>query len=146
MWVGAHTRVVVGNQLELWAVSVCFLCLAPGVSKHVCALHQWGLGSHLRVCAQLLQSCVTLCGPMDCSPPGFSVHGILQARVLEWVAMPSSRGSSQLRDLAQVSCIAGGFFTTEPPGKPLLSLSVSLSSFQTCYGDSQSILKEINPE
>ena len=43
-------------------------------------------------CAQLLQSCLTLCDPMDCSPPGSSVHGILQARILEWVAMPSSKG------------------------------------------------------
>ena len=47
-----------------------------------------------------------------------SVHGILQARILEWVAMPSSRGSSQPRNETQVSCIAGRFFTTEPPGKP----------------------------
>ena len=52
------------------------------------------------------QSCPTLCDPMDCNPPGSSVHGILQARILEWVTMPSSRGSSQ------VSRIAGGFFTT----------------------------------
>ena len=44
--------------------------------------------------------------------------GILQARILEWVAMPSSRGSSQPRDGIQVSCIAGRFFTTEPAGKP----------------------------
>ena len=50
--------------------------------------------------------------PMDCSPPGSSVHGILQARILEWVDMPSSRGSSQPRDQTQVSPIAGGFFTT----------------------------------
>ena len=42
------------------------------------------------VCAKLLQSCPTLCNPMDCSPPGSSVHGILQARILEWIAMPSS--------------------------------------------------------
>ena len=48
--------------------------------------------------AQLLQSCPTLCDPVDCSPPGSSVHGILQARKLEWVAMLSSRGSSQPRD------------------------------------------------
>ena len=48
---------------------------------------------------------------MDCSPPGSSVHGILQARILEWVAMPSSMGSSQPRDQTQVSLIAGGFFT-----------------------------------
>ena len=46
------------------------------------------------MCVKLLQSCPTLYDPMDCSLPGFSVHGILQARILEWVAMPSSRGSS----------------------------------------------------
>ena len=52
--------------------------------------------------------CLTLCDPMDCSLPGSSVHGILQARTLEWVALPSSRGSSQPRDqsrVSQVSCI-----------------------------------------
>ena len=45
-------------------------------------------------CVMLLQSCLTLCDPMDCSPPGSSVHGILQARIMEWIARPSSRGSS----------------------------------------------------
>ena len=44
--------------------------------------------------AKSLQSCLTLCSPVDCSPPGSSVHGTLQARIVEWVAMPSSRGSS----------------------------------------------------
>ena len=57
------------------------------------------------------QSCPTLCNTMDCSPPGSSVHGILQARILERVAMPSSGGSSQPRDRTQVSLIGGGFFT-----------------------------------
>ena len=57
------------------------------------------------------QSCPTLCGPMDCSPPGSSVHGILQARILEWVAISFSRGSSQPRDQTWVSPIAGKFFT-----------------------------------
>ena len=57
---------------------------------------------------------------MDCSPPGSSVHRTLHARTLEWVAMPSSRGSSRPRDHTQVSCIAGGFLTTEPLGKPTL--------------------------
>ena len=57
------------------------------------------------------QSCVTLCNPVDCSPPGSSVHGILQARILEWVFIPFSRGSSWPRDQTQVSCIAGDFFT-----------------------------------
>ena len=53
----------------------------------------------------------TLWDPMVCSSPGSSVHGILQARILQWIAMPSSRGSSQPRDQIQVSPIAGGFFT-----------------------------------
>ena len=57
------------------------------------------------MCALLLQSCLTLCDPMDCSPPGSSVHGILQASILEWVAMPFSRGSSLPRDQTSVSCI-----------------------------------------
>ena len=55
-------------------------------------------GSHLSIraaaAALLLQACPTLCDPMDCSLPGFSVHGILQARILEWISVPSSRGSS----------------------------------------------------
>ena len=53
----------------------------------------------------VIQSCLTLCDPMDCNPPGFSVHGILQARILEWVAIPFSRGCSQPRDQTWVSCI-----------------------------------------
>ena len=53
------------------------------------------------MCAKSLLSYPTLWDPMDCSPPGASVHGILQARILEWVAMPSSRGSSQPRDRTQ---------------------------------------------
>ena len=55
------------------------------------------------VCAKLLQSCPTLCDPVDCSPAGPSVHGLLQARILEWVAMPSPRGSSPPRDQTRVS-------------------------------------------
>ena len=57
------------------------------------------------------QSCPTLCNSVDCSPPGSSVHGILQARILKWVAIPFSRGSSWPRDWTWVSCIAGRFFT-----------------------------------
>ena len=70
---------------------------------------------------------IQLCDPVDCSLPGSSVHGILQARMLEWVAMPSSRGSSWPRDQTHISCgscFASEFFTAEPPGKPCL-LTVS---------------------
>ena len=57
--------------------------------------------------AQSLPSCPTLCNPMDCSPPNSSVYGILQVRILQWVAMPSSRGSSRPKDqtcVSQLSC------------------------------------------
>ena len=70
--------------------------------------------SHTRIaCPPVLcaSSRPTSCDSMNCSPPGSSVHGILQARILEWVAMPSSRGSSQPRDRTQVSHFVGGFFT-----------------------------------
>ena len=56
--------------------------------------------------AKSLQSCPTPCNPMDCSPPGSSVHGILQARILEWVAILSSRGYSRPRDQTQVSYVS----------------------------------------
>ena len=62
-----------------------------------------------KVEVKVAQSCLTLCDPMECI-----VHGILQARILEWVAGPFSRGSSQPRDRTQVSCLAGRFFSTEP--------------------------------
>ena len=57
------------------------------------------------------QSCLTLCSPMDCGQWDSSVHGILQTRILQWIAIPFSRASSQPRDGTQVSCTAGRFFT-----------------------------------
>ena len=63
------------------------------------------------VCVLVAQSCLTLCDPMDCSLLGSSLHGIIQAGILEWVAISFSRGSSWLRDQTQVSCIAGRSFT-----------------------------------
>ena len=83
----------------------------------------------------LTQLCLTLCDPMDCSPPGSSVHGIFQERILEWVAMPSSRGSSQPRDRAQVSALWVDALPSEPPGKPkntgVGSLSLCQENFPT---------------
>ena len=68
--------------------------------------------SRVKVCVcSVVQLCQTLCDPMDFKGSLLSM-GILQARILEWVAMPSSRGSSQPRDQTQLSCIAGGFFTS----------------------------------
>ena len=77
--------------------------------------------------SEVAQSCPTLCNPMDCSPPGSSVHAILQARILEWVAISFSSGSFRPRDWTQVSHIAGRCFnlwaTREAHMKCLLLLS-----------------------
>ena len=83
----------------------------------------YSLGMGVCVCAKSFQSYLTLCNPMDCSPPGSSVCVILQARMLEWVAMPSSRGSAQPRDqtgVSHVSCVGRRvfFFLLVPLGKP----------------------------
>ena len=99
---------------------------APHVCSVCLALHPKTLFSKLLLSCYCLvaPSCPTLCDPVDSSPPGSSVHGILQARILEWVAISSSRGSSLLRDQTRISCIASRFFTAEPPGKTVNSLNV----------------------
>ena len=71
----------------------------------------------LLYCVKVAQSCLTLCNLVDCSLPGSSVHGILQARILEWLAVPFSRRSLQPRDQTQVSHIAGRFFTSQATWK-----------------------------
>ena len=77
--------------------------------------------------AKSLQSCPALCDPVDFRPPDSSVHGVLQARILEWIALAFSRGSSQARDQTHIACVspasAGRFLTTEPSGKTLLYLT-----------------------
>ena len=90
---------------RLWSPDTCIcitesLFYAPETSTTL-------LNNHERKKVKVAQSCPTLWDPMDCI-----VHGILQARILEWVVFPFSRGSSQLRDQTQVSSIAGGFFTS----------------------------------
>ena len=64
------------------------------------------------------QSCPTLCDPMDCSPPGYSVHRTFQARILEWIAISSSRDLPNQGIESASHALAGRFFTTEPLGKP----------------------------
>ena len=65
-----------------------------------------------------LTSCYILCDPVDCSPPSFSFHGILQQRILEWIALPSSRGSSWPRDRTHISCITGDSLLLSHWGSP----------------------------
>ena len=94
------------------------LLAVQGTLKSLLQTYMWN------ICArpESLQLCLTLCDPLDCSPPGSSVHGILQARILEWVAMPSSRGSSQTKDQTCASlCLLHWQMDSlplVPPGKP----------------------------
>ena len=82
-------------------------------------LYDFEIQAHRRLTFPTLHMCVSLlshvwlCDPVDCSPPGFFVHGSPQARMLEWVAIFFSRGYSRPRDQTQVSWIAGSFFTTQ---------------------------------
>ena len=97
------------------------------------------------------QSCPTLCDPTDCSPPGSSVHGILQARILEWVAMPSSRGSSRPMYHLLDPCIKHAsprlvhcrwiLYTTEPQEKPDYSKILPLILQMSTIGSSSTIAK-----
>ena len=87
--------------------SFCFCCIC--------------LCSCLRLMCLVAQSCPTLCDPMDCHPPGSSVHRILQAWISEWVAVTFSWGSSQPREQNCISCIGRwGCLSLGPPGKPLI--------------------------
>ena len=83
---------------------------------------------HYALKVKVAQSCLILCDPMDCSLPASSVHGILQARILEWIAIPFFRGSSWSRDQTQISCIAGKFFTIwatrEAPSIPYICINI----------------------
>ena len=79
------------------------------------------------------QSCLTLCNTMDCSPPGSSVHGILQAKILEWVAISFSRGASQPRDQPRSSSLPADPLPAEPQGKSTNTGVGSLSLLQWIF-------------
>ena len=88
-------------------------------------IHWWFLPVSMDM---FVQSCPTLCDPMDYSLPGSSVYGIFQARILEWVAISLSRGSSQSRDWTQVSCTAGRLYHLSHQGSPRL-FTLPITSF-----------------
>ena len=93
-------------RLRIWFSHSLALCLGLVTSL-----------SELQLLKHVSHSCVRLfMTPWTVPPPGFSVHGILQTRILEWAGIPFSRGSSRPRDGTRVSCIVGGL--SEPPGKP----------------------------
>ena len=94
----------------------------PGIEPTSPALAGGFFTTEPLVAVLLTQSCPNLCNPMDYSSLGSSVHGILQARILEWLAITYSSSPSQPRDQTQVSCTAGRFFTISAKGKPLRKL------------------------
>ena len=128
---GNNFEVTEKYKEHLYVLYATLLLKLLVLSLYICIVYTWDFYSELFE-NQLHTSCSfalvvvvyslnlvqLFCDPMDCSPSGFSVHGISQARILEWVAISFSRGSSQPRDGTQVSCFADGFFTSEPPGKP----------------------------
>ena len=118
----SYCEITAWNINSYWKIfvenKVLLFCMSFKLWRYFPYLMQGGMHA---------QSCPTLWDTMDYSPPGSSVHEISQARILEWIVMPSSRGSSQSRDRTHVSCIsctAGRFFTTEPPGKPRVMFMV----------------------
>ena len=103
-----------GNTEKHIYICVC-LCMCVCVSDSLCCTVE--TNTTCKATCLIAQSCPTLWDPMDCSPSGFSVHGISQARILEHDVISFSRGSSRPRNQAQFSFTAGRIFTTEPPGK-----------------------------
>ena len=102
---------------SLWSFVICDLTQV-GVQKG--EEGHWGACCEEMRCVSLLVawSCPTLCDPMDCSPRGSSVYGSSQARILEWVAISSSRGSPQPSDRIHISCIPGGSLVLSHGGSP----------------------------
>ena len=91
-----------------WRTCTCFTRESKRAEERW--LNQY-LAKVKKVKALVTQMCLTLCDPMDCSPPGSSLQKILQARTLTWITIPFSRGSFRLRYWTQVSCIVGRLFT-----------------------------------
>ena len=107
----------------------------PNHASYICIMPRSNLPIIRNTCVLCLvaQLCSTLCNSMDCSPPGSSVHGNLQTRMLGWVTMPPSRGSSQPRDQTQVPTLQAYSLPTEPPGKPKNTGVGSLSILQWIF-------------
>ena len=111
------------------------------VNKSVFRLtnHMFSDGFHSIISSYVLyscmyaQSCLTLCDPLDCSPPGSSLHRIFQARILNWVTISFSRDSSQSRDQTRVSWIADSSLPAKPSGKYIGSVFQIFSDFFLCF-------------
>ena len=103
-WFSQKVPCVPEKNIKALTIGYSYECLCEAHCFMGISSPKWKWKSNQK---SYLTSCLTFCDPMD-----HTVHGILQARILEWVAFPFSRGFSQPRDQTQVSCIAGGFFTS----------------------------------
>ena len=111
-----HTYIcgIYSDKYTLTVYSWLYICIYPIVWLIYMNVYIYIYTLHKKCCCLVTKSC----NSMHCSPPGSSVHGIFQARILKWIAIPFSRGFSPPRNGTCISCIAGGFFATEPHGKP----------------------------
>ena len=102
-----NNKTKIKTRVLLWSWQYSDIKAKETIRKKTVRQHKYINISHLmQVCAcSVTELCLTLCEPMDCSPPGSSLPGIFQARILEWVAISFSKGSSQPRNWTQVSCI-----------------------------------------
>ena len=122
---GCHCISRVRNKKAV-SVRLPFCLLQWPAGLRVCVCTCMSLPFHKWSESEAAQSSLTLCDFMDCSPPGSSVHGILPARILEWVAMPPTRGSSWPRGRIQSPALQADSLLTEPPGKPYHSIYVRI--------------------
>ena len=116
---GSGVKSATGRPLQLGGLA------SPGHLSELSFLHPFHAFENVNdiiireVKVLVAQLCQTLCNPMDCSPPGLSVHAILQARNLEWVAIPFSRGTPRCRDGTRHSALQVDSLPSESPGKPI---------------------------
>ena len=104
-------------EQNITAITVLFVCFKAGKIFNLASFF-FLINLMSQSESEVTQLCLTHCDPMDCSPPGSSIHGILQARILEWVAISFCRGSSQPNDQIRVSCIAGRLYHLSHQGPP----------------------------
>ena len=118
----AWEKAVMTCVIDSWECSPSETSLIPDFEILATSRKRKAFEVDVCMCAKLLQSCLTLCNPVDCNAADCSVHGILQVRILEWVAMPSSKGSSWPRDRTHIYCLLPwqvGSLPPGPPGSPL---------------------------
>ena len=121
------SKVPSNNILNLECYFINFKC------QDFSTAPKWSNVSQRLQTVLVTQSCPTFRDPMECSPPGSSIHGIFQARILEWIAIPFSKESSPSRDWIQVSQTAGNSLRSEPPWFLQTAKYLFIPGKEKCY-------------